>query len=197
MICRFLPQGIDLSPYTDRSLNDLEFGMNNMPRQILNFTTPPASFSRLKLNAVTGITSSLHRTTMNPQHLSFQTLAAIAPEDFWAATNATASQIGWKALMTSAFSLLRDSNAKELWPTAIEVITCGGDHTDALPGDVNECIARIHYCVGQIDELDTVEMEEQIWMFVSKWLKLPYTSDWSPYSDPDVSNRMARMRGEA
>ncbi len=119
------------------------------------------------------------------------------PEDLWAATNALADAVGWKSLLASTFAVLNDSRSRHLWPTAIEVITCGSDHKTALPGDVNECIARIHYCQDQINELDTVEMDEQIWAFVSKWLGLPYTSDWSPYSDPEVSERMARMQSEA
>lgn len=99
--------------------------------------------------------------------------------------------------MANAYALLGDPDSKHLWPTALEVVTCGADNKTALPDSVHECIARIYFCVDQIDELDTIEMDEQIWAFVSKWLGLPYTSDWSPSSDPEVSKRIARMQSEA
>lgn len=134
---------------------------------------------------------------MNSAIVIFERLGKERPEDFWAATNAVANEVGWKFLLASAYDLLKDSGSKNLWPMAIEVITCGSDQKKELPKDLHEFIARIHYCVDQCDELTTVEMDEQIWAFVSQWLGLPYTSDWSPYSDPDISKRMARMESEA
>ena len=55
IIRRYLPKGIDLSPFTDKNLADLEFVLNNMPRQILGFKTPHEIFSRLKFDAVAGV----------------------------------------------------------------------------------------------------------------------------------------------
>jgi len=55
IIRRYLPKGIDLSPFTDKNLADLEFVLNNMPRQILGFKTPHEIFSRLKIDHVAGV----------------------------------------------------------------------------------------------------------------------------------------------
>jgi IS30 family transposase len=55
IIRRYLPKGIDLSPFTDKNLADLEFVLNNMPRQILGFKTPHEIFSRLKIDAIAGV----------------------------------------------------------------------------------------------------------------------------------------------
>jgi transposase, IS30 family len=55
IIRRYLPKGIDLSPFTDKNLSDLEFVLNNIPRQILGFKTPHEIFSRLKIDAVAGV----------------------------------------------------------------------------------------------------------------------------------------------
>lgn len=55
IIRRYLPKGIDLSPFTDKNLADLEFVLNNMPRPILGFKTPHEIFSRLKIDAIAGV----------------------------------------------------------------------------------------------------------------------------------------------
>lgn len=55
IIRRYLPKGIDLSPFTDKNLADLEFVLNNMPRKILDFKTPQEVFSRLKIDAIAGV----------------------------------------------------------------------------------------------------------------------------------------------
>ena len=55
IIRRFLPKGIDLSPFTDKNLADLEFVLNNIPRKILKFKTPHEIFSRLKIDAISGV----------------------------------------------------------------------------------------------------------------------------------------------
>lgn len=126
--------------------------------------------------------------------LGFQQLINEPVEDFYAATNAVANEIGWPTLMALAYELIKNPAFKTLWPTAIEVITVGSGQKNALPKDLYEFIARIYFCADQCQEMESVEIDEQIWAFVSTWLGLSYTSDWSPYSDPEVSNRMARMR---
>lgn len=55
IIREFLPKGIDLSPFTDQNLSDLEFVLNNTPRKILAFKTPHEVFSRLKIDHVAGV----------------------------------------------------------------------------------------------------------------------------------------------
>jgi transposase, IS30 family len=55
IIRRFLPKGIDLSPFTNKNLADLEFVLNNTPRKILGFKTPHEVFSRIKIDAVAGV----------------------------------------------------------------------------------------------------------------------------------------------
>ena len=55
IIRRYLPKGIDLSPFTDKNLADLEFVLNNTPREILGFKTPHEIFSRLKIDHVAGV----------------------------------------------------------------------------------------------------------------------------------------------
>lgn len=55
IIRRYLPKGVDLSPFTDKNLADLEFVLNNIPRKILGFKTPHETFSRLKIDAIAGV----------------------------------------------------------------------------------------------------------------------------------------------
>ena len=55
IIREFLPKGLDLSPFTAKSLSDLEFVLNNTPRAILNFKTPHEVFSRLKADHIAGV----------------------------------------------------------------------------------------------------------------------------------------------
>lgn len=55
MIREFLPKGIDLSPFTDKDLLNLEFVLNNTPRKILGFKTPDEVFSRLKMHQIAGV----------------------------------------------------------------------------------------------------------------------------------------------
>jgi transposase, IS30 family len=55
IIREFLPKGIDLSPFTDKNLADLEFVLNNTPRKILDFKTPHEVFSRLKIDHIAGV----------------------------------------------------------------------------------------------------------------------------------------------
>ena len=55
IIRRYLPKGIDLSPFTDKNLADLEFVLNNIPREILDFKTPNEIFSRLTIDAIAGV----------------------------------------------------------------------------------------------------------------------------------------------
>ena len=55
IIREFLPKGLDLSPFTDKNLADLEFVLNNTPRAILGFKTPHEIFSRLKIDAIAGV----------------------------------------------------------------------------------------------------------------------------------------------
>jgi transposase, IS30 family len=55
IIREFLPKGLDLSPFTDKNLADLEFILNNTPRAILGFRTPHEVFSRLRIDAVAGV----------------------------------------------------------------------------------------------------------------------------------------------
>lgn len=55
IIREFLPKGLDLSPFTDKNLADLEFVLNNSPRAILGYKTPHDIFSRLKIDATVGV----------------------------------------------------------------------------------------------------------------------------------------------
>lgn len=55
IIREFLPKGVDLSPFTDKNLANLEFVLNNTPRNILGFKTSHEIFSRLKIDAVAGV----------------------------------------------------------------------------------------------------------------------------------------------
>jgi transposase, IS30 family len=55
IIREFLPKGLDLSPFTDKDLRNLEFVLNNTPRKILGFATPHEVFSLLKLNHIAGV----------------------------------------------------------------------------------------------------------------------------------------------
>jgi transposase, IS30 family len=55
IIRRYLPKGVDLSPFTDADLAKLEYVLNNMPRKILKFATPQEVFSQLKLDAIAGV----------------------------------------------------------------------------------------------------------------------------------------------
>jgi transposase, IS30 family len=55
LIRRYLPKGIDLSPFTDQDLSKLEFILNNRLRQILDYATPNEVFSQLKLDAIAGV----------------------------------------------------------------------------------------------------------------------------------------------
>jgi IS30 family transposase len=55
IIREFLPKGLDLAPFTDKNLADLEFVLNTTPRAILGFKTPHEIFSRLKIDAVAGV----------------------------------------------------------------------------------------------------------------------------------------------
>ena len=55
IIRRYLPKGVDLSPFTDQDLAKLESVINNMPRKILQFATPQEVFSQLKINAIAGV----------------------------------------------------------------------------------------------------------------------------------------------
>lgn len=55
IIREFLPKGIDLSPFSDKNLADLEFVLNNTPRKILGFKTPHEIFSMLKINTIAGV----------------------------------------------------------------------------------------------------------------------------------------------
>jgi IS30 family transposase len=55
IIREFLPKGLDLWPFTDKNLADLEFVLNNTPRAILGFKTSHEIFSRLKIDAVAGV----------------------------------------------------------------------------------------------------------------------------------------------
>lgn len=55
IIRRYLPKGIDLSPFTDTDLAKLEYVLNNMPRKILKFATPQEVFSQIKLDAIAGV----------------------------------------------------------------------------------------------------------------------------------------------
>lgn len=55
MIREILPKGVDLSPFTDKNLRDIEFILNNRPRKILDFATPHEVFSHIKINAIAGV----------------------------------------------------------------------------------------------------------------------------------------------
>ena len=55
IIRRYLPKGLDLSPFTDQDLAKLEYVLNNMPRKILQFATPQEVFSQLKIDAIAGV----------------------------------------------------------------------------------------------------------------------------------------------
>ncbi len=55
IIREFLPKGVDLSPFTQRDLNKIEFILNNTPRKILGFHTPHEVFSSLKANQILGV----------------------------------------------------------------------------------------------------------------------------------------------
>ena len=55
LIRRYLPKGVDLSPFTDEDLSKLEYILNNRPRQILDYATPQEVFSQLKLDSIAGV----------------------------------------------------------------------------------------------------------------------------------------------
>ena len=51
----FLPKGLDLSPFTDKNLRDLEFVINNTPRKILGFRTAQEAFTLLNLDPASAV----------------------------------------------------------------------------------------------------------------------------------------------
>lgn len=55
IIRKFLPNGLDLSPFTETNLANLEFVLNNTPGAILGFKTPHEVFTQLKIDAVAGV----------------------------------------------------------------------------------------------------------------------------------------------
>jgi len=55
LIRRYLPKGMDLSPFTNKNLRDIEFVLNNIPRKILDYQTPDEVFSQLKIDHVAGV----------------------------------------------------------------------------------------------------------------------------------------------
>lgn len=55
LIRRYLPKGMDLSPFTDEDLRRVEFILNNTPRKILGFKTPAEVFKQLKLDNIAGV----------------------------------------------------------------------------------------------------------------------------------------------
>lgn len=55
IIREFLPKGIDLSPFTDQDLRNIEYIMNNTPRKILGYRTPQEVFDQLKANDIRGV----------------------------------------------------------------------------------------------------------------------------------------------
>lgn len=55
IIREFLPKGIDLSPFTDQDLRQVEFLMNNTPRKILGFRTPQEVFDQIQLDQISGV----------------------------------------------------------------------------------------------------------------------------------------------
>jgi IS30 family transposase len=55
IIREFLPKGLDLSPFTDKDLRNIEFVLNNTPRKILGFSTPDEVFSQLKIHHIAGV----------------------------------------------------------------------------------------------------------------------------------------------
>jgi IS30 family transposase len=55
IVREFLPKGIDLAPFTDQDLRNIEYVMNNTPRKILGYYTPAEVFSRLKIDDISGV----------------------------------------------------------------------------------------------------------------------------------------------
>ena len=55
IIREFLPKGVDLSPFTDQDLRNIEYIMNNTPRKILGYYTPQEVFDQLKANDIRGV----------------------------------------------------------------------------------------------------------------------------------------------
>lgn len=55
IIRRYLPKGLDLSPFTDQDLAKLEYLLNNTPRKILQYATPQEVFSQLRIDTIAGV----------------------------------------------------------------------------------------------------------------------------------------------
>lgn len=47
LLRKYLPKGLDLSPFTDQDLDKLEYILNNRPRRALGCRTPAEIFAEL------------------------------------------------------------------------------------------------------------------------------------------------------
>lgn len=52
MIREILPKGVDPARFTDEKLRDIEFILNNRPRNVLGLATPEEVFAQINVNAI-------------------------------------------------------------------------------------------------------------------------------------------------
>jgi hypothetical protein len=127
----------------------------------------------------------------------FQEVAADEDLDLCVEVRRFAETNGWQAVMKSSFDILARKDLEPLWGAAIDAVYFGSDHVNALPCTIEECVARLYYCIAESPTLDNPERDNQVWSTVHDWIGKSYASNWNPYDDPAIAKRISSMKSEA
>ncbi len=110
-----------------------------------------------------------------------------------------ADSVGWSNVLKEAFFVLARTAKKEFWHQAASVLYWATSDGIPLPYPVPESIARLYRCLELspgLGRTGLLDGENLVWSIVSKLRGVPYESDWEPLRDPEILEKLVRLRGE-
>ena len=108
----------------------------------------------------------------------------------------TRSEIeGWTDIVAESLSILSDKSKMEFWQAAVRIIFWSTSRTPTFPVPTMEIVARLYWCLINVEEGVKNEMDENLVWSVAKDLKgVPYLADWDPQRDPEVQAYLTEMK---
>ncbi|MEI7986169.1 MAG: hypothetical protein WCI55_11125 [Armatimonadota bacterium] len=124
---------------------------------------------------------------MNKTFLTIERESVDEDFDMVGAVKAQAQSDGWSQIIADCLLVLSDKSKMEYWHSAVKIIFWGTSQTPTFPIPKMAIVARLYWCLINIDSNVANELDDNlIWTIASNLKGVGYLSDWDPQKDPEV-----------
>lgn len=105
--------------------------------------------------------------------------------------------VGWQNLLKEVFGILSHVERKTFWNRSAAVIYWAVSDGIPLPVTLDQCAARLYYCLELFPGFGGVGIEDGenlVWSIVSRLKGVSYNSSWNPLAEPKINELLELLR---